>query len=130
MSEPESGNSAPTGGVGPSHYILLSVGLVLVLVPILMAHSCTEAYGEAQRFLRILAALGAGLIAAFIPGALHVQFPGVEAVGGIAAFALVLIYDPLWKVDAVVHQDGEAIEVHGNSQTRIEEPPSAAANSC
>jgi len=91
-----------TKGHSINSHIVLLVGIALLVIPLIVAIFARETYGDVQHFLRIIAALGAGLTASLIPGFLKIRFPGVEALGGIAAFALVLMYDPLWKLDTAL----------------------------
>jgi hypothetical protein len=78
---------------------VMGIGLLLVVIPLFMAVLFRDAYGDTQKFLRIIISLGGGLIGSQIPGLIRLNFPGVEAIGGISVFALILMLDPLWKAE-------------------------------
>jgi hypothetical protein len=92
----------------PPASLLFTTGTVFVLIPIAVAIWAPDAYGRAQLYLRIIAALGAGLMGSFIPGTLRVVFPkskalgqpAAQALGGLAVFLMVFLVNPLWEVDA------------------------------
>ena len=52
------------------HYILLLVGMLLLMVPLVFIIVAPNQFSKAHFFLRIIAALGGGLIGSFIPGML------------------------------------------------------------
>ena len=78
----------------PPNIIFFFAGLLLVLIPIALAIFAPEAFVNAGFFLRVIAAIGAGLVGIFIPGTLHVKFPGAQATGAMAMFAAVFFTNP------------------------------------
>lgn len=75
-------------------WILLISGLVLILIPVAVAILVPASLPQANVYLRVVAALGAALVGAFIPGALQVDFPGVKAAGAIGLFVIVFLANP------------------------------------
>ena len=70
---------------------LLPVGLLLLMLPIVVALTSPSALAKTEFFLRVVTALGGGLIGGFIPGVLQVTLPGAKAAGALGV--LVLIYN-------------------------------------
>lgn len=98
-------NSGPTQVNGDSRepmrrpdYVLVGLGVLLLLVPLMFAVAAPPHVGQVQVFLRIVTSLGGALVAAAIPGILHVQFPGVRAAGALAVLVLFFRFNP---IDAV-----------------------------
>lgn len=100
----------PADGPHRLNWGLAGIGITLLIVPLFMAVMFRDVYCETQIFLRIIASLGGGLIGSQIPGVIRVNFPGAEALGGMGVFALVLMWDPLWKVEAAVEKTEIAAE--------------------
>ncbi|MBB3063099.1 hypothetical protein [Microbulbifer rhizosphaerae] len=71
-------------------YLLLFVGIAMCSVPLVFIGRFPEQFAAAQLPLSLFMALGAGLVGAAIPGAIHVKLPGIQAAGAAAMFALVL----------------------------------------
>jgi hypothetical protein len=115
-------------GHGVNSHIVLLLGVALIAVPLLVAMLAPDVYGDVQQFLRIIVALGGGLVGSFIPGFLKVRFPGVEALGGMAVFALILMYDPLWRVNATLEVEAtqEPAQPALDTAPNIDSRPSGA----
>jgi hypothetical protein len=75
-------------------WVLLVVGLLLILIPVVLAILAPDSLVRANVYLRICAALGAALIGAFVPGALQINITGVKAAGAIALFVLTFLTNP------------------------------------
>jgi hypothetical protein len=73
---------------------LLAVGIVLLLLPVIIAVAAPAVLLSAQFYLRIVAALGGALIGGFIPGTLQIDLPWIKGVGAIALFALIYVVNP------------------------------------
>ena len=73
---------------------LLGVGIMLILLPVILAICAPVAFDKTEFFLRVIAALGGGLIGAFIPGALQVTLPGMKGAGALGVFALIFSVNP------------------------------------
>ena len=58
---------------------LLGIGIVLLLLPVIIAVAAPAVLLSAQFYLRIAAALGGALIGGFIPGVLQITLPWVKA---------------------------------------------------
>jgi hypothetical protein len=81
-------------------WVLLAVGLLLLIVPIAIAAGAPEVLIRAEFYLRVATALGGGLVAAFVPGALQINLPGIRGAGALAIFALIFsVNPPKWGAD-------------------------------
>ena len=101
-----------TGAKQVPDWVLLISGLVLILIPVALAILVPGALPLANVYLRIIAALGAALVGAFIPGALQVNFPGVKAAGAIALFVVTFLANPPEKAaQALQSGDGKMVKV-------------------
>lgn len=75
-------------------YMLLLLGITLLIIPLIFVLIDPSAYDKAGLYLRIIAALGAGLVGGALPGFLHINLPFAKAGGTIAIFLLVYAVDP------------------------------------
>jgi hypothetical protein len=91
-----SSDQAQSGGgpFGLAQLGLLGVGIVLLLLPIVIAAAAPSVLVSAQLYLRIAAALGGALIGGFIPGTLQITLPWIKGAGAIALFALIYVVNP------------------------------------
>ncbi len=83
--------------INPQHhpnYLLLVVGVALLLAPLVFIVISPDQFLQAQLFLRIMAALGGGLIGTFIPGMLNVELPFAKAGGALAVFLVIYGTNP------------------------------------
>jgi hypothetical protein len=78
----------------------LAVGALMLLIPIMVAVAQPAVFDklQAQVFLRIIAALGSGLVGSFIPGTINLNFRGVKVAGALGVFALIYLVDPATHV--------------------------------
>lgn len=77
---------------------VIIIGLFLLVAPLVVATINPIVFGNTQAYLRIFAALGGGMIGSLIPGSIRVRMPGLDVLGGIAVFYVLLTYEPLWQV--------------------------------
>ncbi len=91
-------NSGAAAGSGASPGLtglgLLALGIVLLLLPVVIAAAAPAVLVSAQLYLRIAAALGGALIGGFIPGTLQITLPWIKGVGAIGVFALIYVVNP------------------------------------
>lgn len=76
------------------NYLLLVVGVTLLLAPLVFIATTPDKFEQAHFFLRIIAALGGGLIGSFIPGILNVELPFAKAGGALAVFLVIYGTNP------------------------------------
>jgi len=93
------------------HYLLLVVGVVLLLTPLVFIVISPDQFEQAGFFLRIIAALGGGLIGAFIPGMLDVELPFAKAGGALAVFLVIYGTNP----PRIVEQAFASLEKDANA---------------
>ena len=62
-------------------YVLLSVGLVLIVLPLVFVVAVPAQVGAAELYLRLIASLGGALVGTSILGLLQIQIPGIRAAG-------------------------------------------------
>jgi hypothetical protein len=86
-------------------YILLSIGILLVLIPLVVVLAAPRNLNSLQLFLRIVAALGGAMVGAAIPGVLEINIPGVRAAGALGVLVLLLLFDPTSKAGKGVDDD-------------------------
>ena len=100
--------------------ITLSIGVVLILVPLVFIVMFATSVGPASvAFLRIAAALGGALIGVSLPGILDIQLPGVRAGGALAIFVTIFFMNP---PEIVVAKINPIYSASG----KINTPPSGA----
>lgn len=75
-------------------YVLLGLGVILLLVPLIFVLIDHSSHDRSGFYLRVIAALGAGLVGASLPGLLHVKLPFARAGGALAIFLLVYAVNP------------------------------------
>jgi hypothetical protein len=73
---------------------LLGVGIVLLLLPVIIAVAAPAVLLSAQFYLRIAAALGGALIGGFIPGLLQITLPWIKGAGAMGLFVLIYVVNP------------------------------------
>lgn len=83
-----------SGTTGLTQFGLLAVGIVLLLLPIIVAAGAPSVLVSAQFYLRIVAALGGALIGGFIPGVLQITLPWIKGAGAMGLFALIYVVNP------------------------------------
>lgn len=89
------------GGDGDNpNYILLAVGVVLIFVPVFVVLGAPNPnrFDEIRIYLRISAALGAGLVATALTGFLGFTIIGIRATGAFAAVILMFSFPPAESV--------------------------------
>jgi hypothetical protein len=102
MSGDQTANDGSTAGHGPDTPAfsnlaglgLLAVGIVLLLLPIIIAAAAPAVLVSAQFYLRIAAALGGALIGGFIPGVLQITLPWIKGAGAMGLFVLIYAVNP------------------------------------
>lgn len=75
-------------------YLLLLVGVFLLILPLGFFLVALDRATDAERYLRVISALGGGLIGAFIPGFLRVELPYAKAGGALAIFLIIYGVNP------------------------------------
>ncbi|MBO6559482.1 MAG: hypothetical protein JJ959_03050 [Nisaea sp.] len=77
----------------PSYWLLL-VGVFLLILPLGFFLVGPDRATDAERYLRVVSALGGGLIGAFIPGFLRIELPYAKAGGALAIFLVIYGVNP------------------------------------
>lgn len=75
-------------------YVLLSVGLVLIILPLIFVVAFINSIDAAGFFLRLIASLGGALVGSAIPGLLQIHIPGVRAAGALAVLIMFWQFNP------------------------------------
>lgn len=83
--------------------LILGVGLLLLSTTLVVAFP--EAYERSLAHFRIMGALGAALIGAWLPGAFNLSGPGYKVSGAIAIIALFYLVDPPREVNTGVNRE-------------------------
>jgi hypothetical protein len=76
------------------NYVLLVTAIALIVLPLLFIARFPSHYAMATTHLRIISALGGGLLGSFIAGKITATFPGVRAGGAVALAVLFYLADP------------------------------------
>jgi hypothetical protein len=96
-------NQPPRGPQGPRlrvpDSLLFFTGLFLLFVPLAVGAFRPDVFKRVGLQIQVMTALGAALIAASIPGFLHLTLPGLRAGGALAVFVLVYQADPPTRVE-------------------------------
>lgn len=87
----DTGRGASSGFAGLG---LLAIGIVLLLLPVIIAVAAPAVLLSAQFYLRIAAALGGALIGGFIPGVLQITLPWIKGAGAMGLFVLIYAVNP------------------------------------
>lgn len=78
-----------------TNYWLLGVGVLLLLIPLFVAAGVSDAvYLKTALTIRLFNALGAGLVAASIPGSMTFNSPSLKAGGALAVAVVVYSTNP------------------------------------
>jgi hypothetical protein len=99
MSGTQTGSTADHESDAPASFNLaqlglLAIGIVLLLLPVIVAAAAPTVLISAQFYLRIAAALGGALIGGFIPGVLQITLPWIKGAGAMGLFVLIYAVNP------------------------------------
>ncbi|WP_088329071.1 hypothetical protein [Lacimicrobium sp. SS2-24] len=109
-------------------YVLLAVGIILLFIPLLFVLYDPHVYDKAGLYLRIIAALGAGLVGGSLPGFLHIDLPFARAGGTVAIFLLVYaVNPPKQSADMSSINDGFSAPSPYDSETLADRPETSSS---
>jgi hypothetical protein len=83
-------------------YVLLSIGLILVIIPLGFVIAYSDYLTEASLYLRVIISLGGALVGSSIPGLLQIHFPGIRAAGALAILVLLWQTNPPQALNKVI----------------------------